>query len=109
MKSIKNFSKFNEELNDMPVDDYKLFNVNSMMDFKNYVLPSLNILLSTNKGIVITDKVINLDLNSNKILFNNGSEMVDIEFNDFLLLSDDSKILTYKTKLLKDLYNSLVK
>jgi hypothetical protein len=109
MKSIKNFSKFNEELNDMPVDDYKLFNVNSMMDFKNYVLPSLNILLSTNKGIVITDKVINLDLNSNKILFNNGSEMVDIEFNDFLLLSDDNKILTYKTKLLKDLYNSLVK
>jgi hypothetical protein len=109
MKSIKNFSKFNEELNDMPVDDYKLFNVNSMMDFKNYVLPSLNILLSTNKGIIITDKVINLDLNSNKILFNNGSEMVDIEFNDFLLLSDDNKILTYKTKLLKDLYNSLVK
>jgi hypothetical protein len=27
-----------------------------MLDFKNYLLPSLNILLSTNTGIIITDK-----------------------------------------------------
>jgi hypothetical protein len=29
------------------VDGYKLFNVNSMLDLQNYLLPSLNILLST--------------------------------------------------------------
>jgi hypothetical protein len=111
MKIIKSFRSFsiNEELSDVPVDGYKLFNVNSMLDFKNYLLPSLNILLSTNTGIIITDKVKELDLNNNTISFDNGSNIVNIKFNDFLLLNDDDEILKYKSGLLVDLYKSLVK
>jgi hypothetical protein len=59
-----------------------IFNVNSMLDFKRILLPSLNILLSTT-GIIITDKVKELDLNNNTISFDNGSNIVNIKFNDF--------------------------
>jgi hypothetical protein len=47
------------------------------------LLPSLNILLSTNTGVIITDKVKELDLNNNTISFDNGSNIVNIKFNDF--------------------------
>jgi hypothetical protein len=47
-----------------------------MLDFKNYLLPSLNILLSQYR-IIITDKVKELDLNNNTISFDNGSNIVN--------------------------------
>jgi hypothetical protein len=72
------------------------------------LLPSLNILLSTNTGIIITDKVKELDLNNNTISFDNGSNIVNIKFNDFFI-NDDDEILKYKSGLLVDLYKSLVK
>jgi hypothetical protein len=67
MKIIKSFRSFsiNEELSDVPVDGYKLFNVNSMLDFKNYLLPSL---IYYQYRIIITDKVKELDLNNNTII-----------------------------------------
>ncbi len=110
MKNIKKFSEFsiNERSSGMPTEEYKLFGVNSMQDFKKDLLPSLKILISTDNGIIITDKINDLNLVDNKISFtNNLNKEVAIKFNDFFLLDEDDRVLKYKTKLLIDLYNSL--
>jgi hypothetical protein len=111
MKNIKKFSEFsiNERSSGMPTEEYKLFGVNSIQDFKMDLLPSLKILLSTDNGIIITDKITDLNLVDNKISFtNNLNKEVAIKFNDFFLLDEDDRVLKYKTKLLIDLYNSLM-
>lgn len=111
MKNIKKFSEFsiNERASGMPTEEYKLFGVNSIQDFKMDLLPSLKILISTDNGMIITDKVKDLNLADNKISFTNDlNTEVNIKFNDFFLLDEDDKVLKYKTKLLIDLYNSLM-
>jgi hypothetical protein len=110
MKNIKKFREFsiNERYGEMPTEEYKLFGVNSMRDFKSDLLPSLKILISTDTGMIITDKIKNLDLVDNKISFiNDSNNVVDIVFTDFFLLDNDDKVLFYKTKLLAALYKSL--
>lgn len=110
MKNIKKFSEFsvNERYSEMPTEEYKLFGVNSIQDFKLDLLPSLKMLISTDTGMIITDKITDLDLVDNKISFTNDlNKLVDITFNDFFLLDDEDRILKYKTKLLTDLYKSL--
>lgn len=111
MKNIKKFSEFsiNERSSGMPAEEYKLFGVNSMQDFKMDLLPSLKVLISTDTGMIITDKINDLNLVDNKISFTNDlNNEVTITFNDFFLLDENDKVLKYKTKLIVDLYNSLI-
>lgn len=111
MKNIKKFSEFsiNERSSGMPTEEYKLFGVNSIQDFKMDLLPSLKVLISTDTGMIITDKINDLNLVDNKISFTNDlNNEVTITFNDFFLLDENDKVLKYKTKLIVDLYNSLI-
>lgn len=109
MKNIRKFNEFSiNEITRMPEEEHKLFGVNSIRDFKMDLLPSLKMLISTDTGMIITDKINDLDLVDNRISFTNDlNKLVDITFNDFLLLDDEDRILKYKTKLLTDLYKSL--